>query len=73
MTNPFEDPDGTYFVLVNREGQYSLWPDFVDGPPGWTVVHERDSRSACITYIDTHWTDEAIGVDPLRRSPQARL
>ena len=25
-TNPFEDPDATYLVLVNHEGQYSLWP-----------------------------------------------
>lgn len=57
MTNPFEDPNGTYVVLVNHEGQYSLWPDLVDVPAGWTVVHERDSRSACIEYIETHWTD----------------
>ena len=25
MTNPFEDPDGTYLVLMNEESQYSLW------------------------------------------------
>ena len=31
MSNPFEDPEGTYLVLVNDENQYSLWPDFVDG------------------------------------------
>ncbi len=57
MTNPFEDPNGTYLVLVNQEGQYSLWPDFVDVPAGWTVVHEQSSRSACIEYLETHWTD----------------
>ncbi|SED19230.1 MbtH-like protein [Streptomyces melanosporofaciens] len=28
-TNPFEDPEGTYLVLVNDEGQHSLWPAFV--------------------------------------------
>src|SRR5437879_5877029 len=25
-TNPFENNDHTYFVLVNEEGQHSLWP-----------------------------------------------
>lgn len=29
MTNPFEDPDGTYHVLMNGEAQYSLWPAFI--------------------------------------------
>lgn len=32
MSNPFEDPEGTYLVLVNDENQHSLWPDFVDVP-----------------------------------------
>jgi MbtH protein len=26
MTNPFDDENATYVVLVNQEGQYSLWP-----------------------------------------------
>ena len=56
MTNPFEDPKGTYLVLVNDEGQHSLWPAFVDVPPGWTIAHNRDSREACLEYINTHWT-----------------
>lgn len=41
MANPFENADGTYLVLVNEEGQYSLWPGFIDVPSGWTVVHEQ--------------------------------
>lgn len=57
MTNPFEDPEGTYLVLINAEGQYSLWPSFVEVPAGWTVVLNNDSRQACIDYIDTHWSD----------------
>ena len=32
MTNPFEDENGVYHVLVNDEGQHSLWPSFIDGP-----------------------------------------
>ncbi|MFD5204920.1 MbtH family protein, partial [Streptomyces sp. NPDC058375] len=38
MTNPFEDEDGAYLVLVNDEGQHSLWPAFAEVPSGWTVV-----------------------------------
>ncbi|NEA37675.1 MbtH family protein, partial [Streptomyces sp. SID13031] len=36
-TNPFEDENGTYFVLRNDEGQHSLWPVFADVPAGWTA------------------------------------
>ncbi|MEV0615122.1 MbtH family protein [Nonomuraea sp. NPDC050404] len=57
MTNPFEDPDGRYLVLVNDENQHSLWPVFADVPDGWTVAHEEDSREACLEYIEKNWTD----------------
>jgi uncharacterized protein YbdZ (MbtH family) len=57
MTNPFEDENGTFHVLINDEGQYSLWPSFVDVPDGWTIVRKSDSRAACLEYIDRHWTD----------------
>ena len=33
MTNPFEDENGVYHVLVNDEGQHSLWPSFKEVPP----------------------------------------
>ncbi|WP_020387128.1 MbtH family protein [Kribbella catacumbae] len=57
MTNPFENPDGTYKVLVNDENQHSLWPTFVAVPAGWTQVFGDDGRQACLDYIETHWTD----------------
>lgn len=57
MTNPFENDDAWYVVLVNDEGQHSLWPDFLDIPEGWTVVHERDSRQNCLQYVEENWTD----------------
>ncbi|GAA4671888.1 MbtH family protein [Streptomyces youssoufiensis] len=57
MTNPFEDEDGVYLVLANDEGQHSLWPNFVDVPDGWTVVHPEDTRQACLDYIEQNWTD----------------
>lgn len=57
MTNPFDDADAEYLVLVNEENQHSLWPAFADVPAGWAVVHGRDTRRACVAYIDAHWTD----------------
>ena len=57
MTNPFEDEDGRYLVLVNDENQHSLWPSFVEVPAGWTVVYGEESRDNCLRYVEEHWTD----------------
>ncbi len=57
MVNPFEDEDGSYLVLRNHEGQFSLWPDHADVPTGWRVVLGPDSRVACLTYVEEKWTD----------------
>jgi MbtH protein len=57
MTNPFDDPDGTFLALVNDEGQYSLWPAFADVPAGWTVALGPSSRDDCLRHIETSWTD----------------
>jgi MbtH protein len=57
MTNPFEDDNAKYHVLVNDEGQHSLWPAWKDVPAGWTIVHKSDSRAACLDYVEKNWTD----------------
>jgi len=57
MTNPFDDEDGEFCVLVNDEGQYSLWPTFRDVPAGWTAVGPRGKRQECLDYIEENWTD----------------
>lgn len=57
MANPFEAPDAEYMVLINDEGQYSLWPSFADVPSGWTVSLQRTGRQECLDYITEHWTD----------------
>lgn len=56
-SNPFDDPDAQYRVLINHEGQHSLWPSFAEVPPGWWVVFDTQSRDSCLEYIETHWTD----------------
>lgn len=57
MTNPFEDEEGVYLVLVNDENQHSLWPAGNAVPAGWEVVHGGDTRPGCLDYVTTHWTD----------------
>lgn len=57
MTNPFEDENGVYLVLVNDERQYSLWPSFRDVPAGWTVVVTACPRQECLDWIESNWTD----------------
>ncbi|MFD6507176.1 MULTISPECIES: MbtH family protein [unclassified Bacillus (in: firmicutes)] len=57
MTNPFENDNYTYKVLMNEEGQYSLWPTFLDVPIGWDIVHEEASRQVCLEYVECNWND----------------
>ena len=57
MANPFDDEDGTFFALINDEGQYSLWPTFADVPAGWKVVHGAGTRQDCLDFIEENWTD----------------
>jgi MbtH protein len=56
-TNPFEDPDAKYLVLINDEGQHSLWPVFADVPDGWEVIFGEDGRQECLDFIEANWTD----------------
>lgn len=57
MTNPFDDEIGAFCVLVNHEEQYSLWPIQCAIPGGWSEEFGPDKRTACMDYIETHWTD----------------
>lgn len=56
-TNPFDDDEGRFVVLVNDEEQHSLWPTFADVPAGWRVVHGEAVRSECLDYIEQNWPD----------------
>ncbi|MCF3142470.1 MbtH family protein [Streptomyces platensis] len=55
--NPFDDADGVFHVLVNEEGQHSLWPAFAEVPAGWAVVVSDADRAAAVAYVDENWTD----------------
>lgn len=55
--NPFDDDSALFLVLVNDEGQHSLWPTFARVPEGWTTVLEASPRQVCLDHVETHWTD----------------
>ena len=57
MTNPFDDQEGSFLVLVNDEGQHSLWPAFAAVPAGWTVALPAGPRDAALSYVDKNWAD----------------
>jgi MbtH protein len=56
-TNPFDDENGTFVVLVNDEDQHSLWPTFADVPAGWRTIFGPSGRAECLTYVEENWTD----------------
>ena len=56
-TNPFDDENGTFYVLVNDEGQHSLWPTFADVPAGWRVIFGGSTRTDCLAYVEEEWAD----------------
>jgi MbtH protein len=50
--------DGDDFVvLVNDEGQHSIWPGRTAVPEGWSAVGPRGPKDICIAYIEANWTD----------------
>ncbi|MER6912755.1 MbtH family protein [Streptomyces sp. NPDC000594] len=60
MTRPRKDsadPERSSLVLVNDEGQYSLWPTRTPVPDGWRTVCGPAPRPHCLAYVEEHWTD----------------
>lgn len=67
MTNPFDDDDAMFRVLVNEANQHSLWPEFADVPQGWVAVFGPATKAECSDYVTEHWLD----ITPVR--DQARV
>jgi MbtH protein len=52
-----ETKEELFFVVVNHEEQYSIWPDYKEPPLGWTRVGEAGPKQKCLDYINEVWTD----------------
>jgi uncharacterized protein YbdZ (MbtH family)/acyl carrier protein len=57
VSNPFEDQGGSYVVLVNSDGQYSLWPEEIRRPGGWETRFGPSARADCLGFVEQTWTD----------------
>jgi MbtH protein len=44
-------------VVINVEEQYSIWPTEKELPIGWKIAGMRDTKAACLQYINENWTD----------------
>jgi MbtH protein len=67
-------------VVVNQEGQYAIWPNSGQPPPGWSKTGFVGSSVECSAHIDEVWTDmrplslRARGADTLSTtSNQSRV
>jgi len=46
-----------YKVVINHEGQYSIWPLDRANAPGWSDEGMRGPRRDCLAHIAQVWTD----------------
>jgi MbtH protein len=49
--------DEQFRVVVNHEGQYSIWPVDRDLPLGWEDDGTVGTRAECLAHIEEVWTD----------------
>lgn len=53
----WDDPETRFHVVINGEGQYSIWPDHKPVPLGWLAVGVSGTRDHCLAHIESVWTD----------------
>ncbi len=51
------DEEQKFYVVINDEEQYSIWPADRKIPLGWRTVGQADTREACLVYVKQTWTD----------------
>jgi MbtH protein len=53
----FDDDTIDYYVVVNDEEQYSIWPASREVPNGWSTVGSPCGREDALNFIEEVWTD----------------
>ncbi len=44
-------------VVVNAEGQYSIWSADREAPLGWSEAGRSGSKEDCLAFVDEVWKD----------------
>ena len=55
----FDDEHRPVKVVVNDQGQMSIWFAEPAPPAGWREVGFSGTKAECLGYIDEHWHDLA--------------
>ena len=56
MTENSSD-NALYYVVINHEEQYSIWPAGKAMPLGWKSIGDPRIKDECLAYIDAIWMD----------------
>ena len=57
MNEQYDQDNAIYKVVVNGDGQYSIWPAERELPNGWNEVGVLGTRAECLAYIKKLWTE----------------
>lgn len=57
MYDPSDACAATHTVIINDEGQYSVWLLELSVPVGWIEVEFCGSEEGCLDYIEENWKD----------------
>jgi MbtH protein len=49
--------DFDYKVLINEEGQFSIWPEMKQPPLGWKETGPSGAKEEVLEWIKANWTD----------------
>ena len=51
------DSGALYYIVMNHEEQYSIWPADRENALGWTDAGKSGTKQECLDYIKEVWTD----------------
>ncbi|MCX4688803.1 amino acid adenylation domain-containing protein [Kitasatospora purpeofusca] len=55
---------GRHAVLVNEDGQYTIWLGDFTVPSGWRTVFGPAGRAECRRYVEREWRAPGLGMGP---------
>ncbi len=82
LIDQFDDPTGTFRVVLDAEGHASVRSDYLPLPPGWRAVYRPDDFQGCSDYLDRYLArrptgpvrvaDAVPGVEPVGAAEHSR-
>lgn len=69
-TSSLDSEQGPFLVLVNLQGQHSIWPGWKDAPSGWRIAEGLGpvDRKSALEFVTSEWQD--LRPESLRRAMQ---